>query len=150
MRVFVDTSAFYALIVPEDAHHAAALACFEQLSRSQAVLQTSNYVLLECASLMQRRHGFEPARTFLTKTSSTVDVIWVGSREHQEAVALWTKAGSRKLSLVDCSSVAVMRQHALQHVVAFDAHFIQVGFTMLPQADRVAERRASYRVRTRR
>lgn len=145
MKVFVDTSALYALIFPEDAHHQRAVACFEALTLAQRILVSTNYVLLECASLLQRRHGFTLAHTFLEKTAELLDVIWIGEKEHRAGVSLWTKAASRQLSLVDCSSIAVMREHGLREAVAFDRHFAEAGFNMLPATDRVAEPRGRYR-----
>lgn len=145
MRVFVDTSALYALLAIDDLHHEAARRCFEQLDREGAVFVSTNYILLECASLIQRRRGFEPASTFLTRAAERLQVLWIGEPEHREAVALWARAQRRALSLVDCSSIAVMRQQRLEQVVAFDRQFTEAGFDVLPSADRVAERRGVYR-----
>lgn len=145
MTVFVDTSALYALIAPEDRYHRAAFECFERLNAIHTPLLSTNYILLECGSLLQARHGVEPAKTFLARAAQMLDVIWISREEHEQTIALWTKANSRNLSLVDCSSIAVMRQRRLTRVVTFDAHFAQAGFEMLPQADRVSERRAVYR-----
>ena len=147
MKVLVDTSALYALMVAEDMNHQAAVSCFEQLRLAAAGLLSTNYVLLECASLIQRRHGFQAAQMLLTKAATLLDVAWIGQEEHGQAVALWVKAGSRALSLVDCASFAVMRKQGIQHAVAFDPHFAQAGFEVLPADDRVAEPQAVYRPR---
>lgn len=144
MNAFVDTSALYALMFSEDQRHHEAVACFEGLRTSEAALLSSNYVLLECASLLQRRHGFELAKTFIEKATSLLDVVWIGAQEHQQAAALWTRARSRALSLVDCASFAVMRARNIRCAVAFDEHFAQAGFEVLPHPDRVAESQAIY------
>jgi len=145
VKVFVDTSALYALMAPEDSQHQAAVSCFEGLGEEGAVLVSTNYILLECVSLLQRRHGFERAKRFLVKASAMMDLTWIGAGEHLAAVQRWTQAGNRGLSLVDCTSFAVMDAQGLRRAVAFDAHFAQAGFDVLPQADRVAERRGVYR-----
>ena len=146
MSIFVDTSALYALMVAEDVHHQAAVSCFEELRVLDAKLVSTNYVLLECASLIQRRQGFESAKTVLTRTAALLDVMWIGQEAHHEAVQLWTRAKSRTLSLVNCTSFSTMRVHGIRRAVAFDDHFVQAGFEVLPRGDRVAEPRGVYRV----
>ena len=145
MKAFVDTSALYALMMPEDTHHQAAQACFESLQLSDAALVSTNYILLECASLMQRRQGFEAARDFLVQAMKLLDVVWIEKPQHEHAVTLWSKSGRRALSLVDCASFWVMREQGLRHAVAFDTHFQEAGFEILPRADRIAEKRGVYR-----
>ena len=145
MKAFVDTSALYALMIPEDAHYQAAQACFEQLRLTEASLISTNYILLECASLIQRRQSFEAAQAFLIQATTLLDIVWVEKTHHEHAVVLWSKSSRRALSLVDCVSFWVMRDQGLRHAVAFDAHFQEAGFEVLPHADRVAERRGVYR-----
>jgi len=145
VKAFVDTSALYALMIPEDTHHGAAQTCFEELQLTEVSLVSTNYVLLECAALMQRRQGLEAARAFLSQAATLLDIVWVGRAHHEHAVTLWSKSNRRALSLVDCVSFSVMRDQGLRHVVAFDPHFHEAGFEVLPGADRVAERRGVYR-----
>jgi len=132
VKVFVDTSAIYASLAPEDAQHQAAQQTLQRLAEEDAELVTTNYVLLECASLIQKRHGFTPAKRFLTKAGETLETVWVDSRLQRDAVAIWTKAQSRHLSLVDCTSFATMRQAGIRRAFAFDAHFAQHGFSLIP------------------
>ncbi len=148
MNALVDSSALYALTIAEDRHHLQARACFEELQQSAAVLTTTNYILWECATLVQRRYGMGHAQALLQKAGTLLDVLWIGAQEHEQALKLWTAAGRRALSLVDCTSMVVMRQHHMHRVVAFDRHFAEAGFEMLPRADRVAERRGPYRAKS--
>lgn len=145
VKVFVDTSALYALMVAEDLNHQAVQSCFEQLKFAEAALISTNYVLLECISLIQRRHGLEVAKAFLAEAALLLDVVWIEKTQHERAVALWSKSGRRTLSLVDCASFLVMREHGLRCAVACDVHFTEAGFEVLPRADRVSERRGVYR-----
>ena len=145
MNALVDSSALCALTIAEDLHHDRAVACFEELQRLEASLATTNYVLLECVTLVQRRYGMGHAQGLLKRAEAWLDVLWIGLQEHEQALKLWMTAGRRALSLVDCTSMVMMRQHRIPRVVAFDRHFTEAGFEMWPQADRVAERRAGYR-----
>ncbi len=153
MRVFVDTSAFYALVSENDHAHQAARAIHEGLKHAAAPLVTTNYVLLECVSLLQRRHGMSHAERFGDFVSQQVDVVWLTRDQHQAAWTYWKQAGMRKLSFVDCSCFIVMRHLGLQRAFAFDEQFAQAGFTTLNPTqfpDRVEEPRGAYRVKRRR
>lgn len=132
MRVFTDTSAFYAWFLPEDAHHTAADKAFEHLEQMQAQLVTTNYILLECTSLIQRRHGFSYARSFLSKTIELLHVIWIDELLHKRAMGIWSESSRRDLSLVDCTSFAAMRQAGIRQALAFDPHFEAHGFEVVP------------------
>lgn len=126
MKIFVDTSAFYAAAIPEDSNHQAARKALEGLGQAQLV--TSNYVALECASLLQKRFGFAPAKTFLVGTLEKLEIVWIDERLHRDAVSIWAKTQNRGLSLVDCTSFAAMRHAGIRRAAAFDAHFNAQGF----------------------
>ena len=145
MNTLVDSSALYALTIAEDLHHDRAVACFGELEQLGVALSTTNYVLLECVALIQRRYGMPDAQEFLKKVDALLDIVWIGQAEHGEAVKMWTAAGRRALSLVDCTNMVVMRQQHIRAIVAFDPHFHEAGFEVLPRADRVAEKRGVYR-----
>ena len=132
VKVFVDTSAFYASINPDDLHHVAARKILDDLENEGAQLLTTNYVLLECASLIQRRKGFSPTKEFLVRVHESVDVLWINERAHRESLTTWEKGRSRGLSLVDCASFSAMRQAGIRRALAFDPHFAQHGFEVIP------------------
>lgn len=149
MKAFVDTSAFYALASKTDEAHARAYAIHEGLKRDGVVLMTTNYVLLEAVALLQRRHGTAEAGSFGDFVMERVELIWIDATQHRTAWKLWKERGRRNLSLVDCSCFVVMRELNIRHAFAFDDQFREAGFVLLSEpADRVAERRAGYRVRT--
>lgn len=66
-RVFADTSAFFAHLVAEDAHHTAARALFERAARESWTLITTNAVVWETYTLIRvrARNGRELALGFL-------------------------------------------------------------------------------------
>jgi predicted nucleic acid-binding protein len=149
MKVFVDTSAFYALAAPEDQVHQAAEVVHERLKADPSILLvTTNYILLETVSLLQRRHGIGPAGRFGDSAidQDRMSVIWLAATQHRAAWRLWKERGRRGLSLVDCSSFIVMREQGIRSAFAFDEQFREAGFTVLVQPqDRVAEPRGTYR-----
>lgn len=147
-RVFVDTSAFYALASETDQEHAAARAIREMLKHDAARLVTTNYVFLETVSLLQRRHGMEAARRFGDFVGEEVELLWMTEPQHRAAWDYWKQRGLRGLSFVDCSCVVVMREAGIRQVFGFDEQFRAAGLTLLEAPrppDRVAERRSVYR-----
>src|SRR5581483_7304107 len=130
MTVFVDTSAFYAILDHNDGNHPSALRRIESLKNDQASLVTSNYVVVETSALLQNRLGLESVRDFHVAALQAVEILWVTEKIHNSATAIWFAAGRRKLSLVDCTSFEIMREADVTVALAFDRHFVEEGFTL--------------------
>jgi len=75
--VFVDSSALYAIANREEEPHSRAAEAWRRLLADQAVLLTTNYVLLETSALVQRRLGMEALRDFETSVVPLLHVEWV-------------------------------------------------------------------------
>lgn len=132
MRLFVDTSAFLAVINANDRYHPEAKKAWQTILDGDVRLTTSNYVLLETTALLQHRFGMEGLRLFINSILPIMQIIWVDPVYHQLGMSGLLAASRRDLSLVDCISFAVMRQEALELVFAFDVHFQEQGFTLIP------------------
>jgi uncharacterized protein len=131
-EVFVDTSALYAALDSSDESHGPAAAMLDSLLTTGAVLATSSSVLLETVSLLQSRLGLDAARAFLLDMVPCLDVAWVDAEVHARAVEGWIGAAERRLSLVDCTSFALMHELRLDDAFTFDRHFADFDFRMLP------------------
>lgn len=132
MKIFVDTSAFYASISALDSNHKIACQTLEHFKKSGALLVTTNYVLIECASLVQRRHGFGPAKIFIDEILGSFEILWINEELQAKSIDYWKKSQIRGLSLVDCSSFASMKSAGIHKAMAFDQDFHQKGFEIIP------------------
>jgi predicted nucleic acid-binding protein len=132
MTVFVDTSAFYALLDASDRHHQAAKQAWITLVREAADLACSNYVIAETTALLQNRLGMEAVRAFQEGILPVVRVEWVDDITHRTGVTALLTAGRRQLSLVDCVSFDLMRRLGIHRALAFDEHFAEQGFEAIP------------------
>jgi uncharacterized protein len=132
MRIFVDTSAFYALLDRDDAHHPRARGAWTDLLKATPTLVTSNYVLVETFALLQNRLGIKAARAFHDDILPLINIEFVVSGTHRSGVAALLSASRRDLSLVDCVSFEVMRASGINTIFAFDKHFREQGFTLVP------------------
>ncbi len=135
MRVFVDTSAFYALASASDEFHAQARVTYERLLQEEnAELLTSSYVLVESFALIQTRLGFQVLEEFVSSIGDLVGIVWVGEELHRRAWKLLKKR--QKVSFVDCTSFLIAQGEGAQ-VFAFDRDFIREGLPVIPQRGRI-------------
>jgi len=136
--IFIDTSAFYAILDRDDRAHAAARAVWISLlsPASTASLITSNYVLVESFALIQARLGIDAVREFNDAMLPVIVSHWVTEQDHTAAVDAVLTSGRRGLSLVDCSSFRIMRRLGIQRAFAIDRHFREQGFDLLPDIAR--------------
>lgn len=130
MTIFVDTSAFFAVLDADDANHLAAKHSWEELLRQEEILVSTSYVLVETLALLQNRLGMAAVRAFQETIVPLLQVEWVDSSLHRAGVSALLVADRRQLSLVDCVSFEVMRSLGLTNVFAFDSHFVEQGFLL--------------------
>jgi predicted nucleic acid-binding protein len=131
-RVYVDTSAFYSTLVHADTDHAAAREAFERLVDERARLVASNYVVLETLALLQRRWGIEAVQDWERWMEPVVEIAWVEAETHGRAMVALLASGDRRISLTDWSSFEIIRQERIERVFAFDRHFRNRGFDLIP------------------
>ena len=132
MNVFADTSAFYALLDASDGHHRKAADTWQEIIGSGQDVLTSNYVLVETFALIQSRLGLEAVREFQSDIVPILDVTFVTPELHRLGMAALIAASRRGLSLVDCVSFEVMRDLGIKSAFAFDPHYREYGFTVIP------------------
>ncbi len=131
-KIFVDTSAIYALISTEDQKIQMAVTTWESTLEQGNILFTNNYVLVECFALIQSRLGIEFARALQSNIVPFLQVAWIGEQQHINIVNDVFTANRRQLSLVDCSSFETMRRLGIEKVFSFDERFREQGFELIP------------------
>jgi len=133
--IFVDTSGLYAVLDRGDRHHVRAAEVWELVVGGTEPLVTSSYVRLELHALVQARLGLDAVRVLVSDCLTAIQVLAVSDAIHGRAFGALLAAGRRQLSLVDCVSFEVMREHSIRSVFAFDPHFEEQGFELRPAAD---------------
>ena len=132
MRVFVDTSAFLAVLNADDQNHDRAKQVWTDLVAQDALLICTNYVLVETFALVQHQLGMQAVRVFQEDVLPIVNIEWVNDVCHAAGVSAMLTAGRRQLSLVDCISFETMRQLGTDAAFVFDQHFEEQGFKVIP------------------
>jgi uncharacterized protein len=130
-KVFIDTSAFYALMDRCDKNHDKAAGLWPSLLIKDQYIATSSYVIVETLALLQNRLGFEAANLWYQDILGLAEILWVEESIHNLAYELWLSLGRRKLSFVDCIGFVTMRHFSIKKVFGFDRHFIEQGFEVL-------------------
>ena len=132
-QLFVDTSAYFALSDRRDENHEAAVRIIHQLVRERAGLLTTNYIVAETHTLLLNRIGYKTALQVIEELyKSQTRIYRVREAEERKALEIIRKYTDKEFSLVDAMSFATMERLHLTHVFAFDHHFAQYGFSLLP------------------
>ncbi|MBU1187102.1 MAG: PIN domain-containing protein [Acidobacteria bacterium] len=132
MKVFIDTSAFLAVLDKNDINHPEARAQWIKMLESGEEPVCHNYILVETSAVILRKLGIEAVRVFQRDVVPAVHVVWVTREIHEAAAGAHLLAGRRKLSLVDCVSFEIMRRTGLNMAFAFDRHFQDFGYKTTP------------------
>lgn len=131
-NIFIDTSAFLAVLDADDAYHSKAKKAWGGMLSAGVPLVTSNYILVETFALVQNRLGLPAIRVLQEDIVPILSIRWVDATIHSAATSALLAANRKKLSLVDCVSFEVMRHTAIKCAFTFDRHFKEQGFDCVP------------------
>lgn len=133
-RIFVDTSAYYALVDNGENTHAQAQRCFQRLTLEQATLYTTNIVAFETHTLILNRMNRKLAEQMLDRLyASSTQIIRSTERDEQRAREIIRQYQDKAFSMVDAISFAVMQRLHLRNVWTYDQHFAQFGFALVQE-----------------
>jgi predicted nucleic acid-binding protein len=130
--VFIDTSAWYASVVPSDPRHSDILAWYRA---NRLPLVTTDYVIDETLTLLRARG--EPTRAvMLGRRFFDLDegsVHYLERSDLRRAWELFRDHLSRGWSFTDCTSMAVIERLHIKHALTLDRHFSEFGgLTVVP------------------
>lgn len=133
-QVFVDTAAFLALANSADQYHQEAVACLARLRATQIRLITTNFVLDEVYTRLQRCAGLKVAITFGEKiqASRQIRVHTVEKSLEKAAWEIFKHDLGHSFSYTDCTSFAFMRRKKIREAFTFDQDFTRFGWTAVP------------------
>lgn len=130
--IFVDSSAFLALLDKDDENHKKAVSILKKLSKKRVSLFTTNFVRAEAHALILSVLGADSARRFLEELErSSVLILPADETDEKKAREIIFKYQDKDFSLVDTISFAVMERVGARTAFAFDKHFVQYGWEVL-------------------
>lgn len=128
-KVFVDTSAVYALVDRTDRWHATAKAALVDMKKSRSEPVLTNFIVAECHALLLARLDAPLARNWLLNNLWTVQRVTVD--DEAQAISIISKYKDKSFSYADATSFAVMERLGIRSAFAFDPHFRQYGFRVV-------------------
>jgi predicted nucleic acid-binding protein len=121
-KIFVDSSAFYALADKSDRNHARAKDTYESIIKTHLV--TTDYILIECWFLIASHLGRPQAIRFWDGLNTgIVDIINGSAQLLSQARAIIDRFSDQGFSLVDASSFALMEREGVRTAFTFDSDF---------------------------
>jgi len=132
--VFVDTSAWIAIINPRDKYHFAAKEFYSDTLAQKRRLLISNFIVAETYTNLLCKVGRHKAWSFLDiiEQSPSVHCIWSSQELETQARDILRRYDDQDFSYTDAASFAMMQQREITDAFAFDHHFSVVGFIQLP------------------
>jgi uncharacterized protein len=135
-ELFVDTSAWYPVVVADHPDHAAVESIMQEALRAGTRLVTTNLVVAETHALLLHRTGRAHALAFVRAAMDPSTGVVPSTTELEHiAVKDWLSGyADQDFSLADAVSFAVMKRRGITRAVALDTHFLTAGFECLPGA----------------
>jgi predicted nucleic acid-binding protein len=131
-RVFLDTGAYFALAVSQDANYPQALSILERLEQQPSRLFTTNFVVAETHALLLARSGRDLAARVLAEIDrSRTTIVRVRHQDEQRARQIIFQYTDRSFSFTDATSFSIMERLAIDTAFTFDRNFAQYGFQAL-------------------
>ena len=124
--VFVDTSAWFAAVVPSDPNH---LKAANWLARNSEVLITTDYIIDETLTLLRARGERQRAKLLGKEffEASITEIYFLTEEDIRQAWAIFEQYDDKGWSFTDCSSKVVIGEMNISQAFAFDHHFHQFG-----------------------
>lgn len=137
--IFVDTSAWFALLYEKAAQRPEATAAFEEIERGRFGMPvTSDYILDETFTLLRQRASLAHVTRFaeLLRNSPSVRRLRVGETTFDESLKLMQSRPDKKWSFTDCTSFVLMRETRIARAFTWDHNFVEAGFEVVPARPR--------------
>ncbi len=135
--IFVDTSAFLALVNEKDNNHTDAVHFLEEIKSGRVKIKkiiTSDYIIDETLTRIRYSVGHQEAVEWGKDilASNVVEKIEMRKEIFELAWKLFQDYDDKKLSFTDCTSFAIMKKKGIEKAFSFDKDFERIGFTQLP------------------
>ena len=135
--IFVDTSAFLAILNEKDNNHNAAKTFLEGIKNGKVRVKkiiTSDYIIDETLTRIRYSVGHKEAVKWGKDilASRVVEKMEVGKEIFELAWEIFETYEDKKLSFTDCTSFALMKKRNVEKVFSFDKDFETMGFSLMP------------------
>ena len=138
--VFIDTWGWINLFNVKEDHYQDVSKLYKELRNSRATIVTTDYILDEVFTLLFKRVPAEIAQKAIETISAAIKrkyltLTWITPERFDVSLNLRLKYKDKpKISFTDLTSMAVMQEFCISHILTGDAHFTHVGmgFVLVP------------------
>ncbi|MCE5329083.1 PIN domain-containing protein [bacterium] len=132
-NLFIDSSAFFALLDKNDTCHEKSLKFFNEIKENFYPF-TSDFILSESFTLIRRKLGIGIATKLgeVVFSSNILKIFYIDENLILESYDLFKKYEDWQFSFTDCSSFIVMKNFRISKAFCFDEHFVNMGFKSVP------------------
>ncbi len=136
-KLFLDTGYLIALEASDDQYHKAALAHWQNLTRSLPSLVTTSFVFDEVVTFFngRSRHTKSVEIGSLLLESPSVTLVHIDQPVFHAAWSYFIRHSDKSYSFTDCVSFIVMQRLGIRTALTLDKHFSQAGFEQLPESE---------------
>ncbi len=133
-ELFVDTSAWYPIAVPNHPDHVIFADALTTAIRSGRRVVTTNLIVAETYALLLSRTRRQAALGFLRAVQKSPNEVVSATPDLEErAITHWLERyEDQDFSLADAVSFEVMSGRGIREVLTLDHHFSAAGFVMVP------------------
>jgi predicted nucleic acid-binding protein len=133
--VFLDTSFIIALEDADDQNHDRAITFWKGFRKHPRKVITTTYIFDETVTFLKNRMGFAKSAEVGNRLleSSLVEVVHISPDDFDQGWKMFLKFKDKGFSFTDCLSFLVMERKKVKKALAFDEHFQQIGFGLLPE-----------------
>ena len=132
-ELFVDTSAWFPLLLRRHAEHDALTTVFRRRVAKGERVVTTNLVLAETHALLLCRGHRAAALTFVQTVRESPNIVVTSTPDLEErAIAEWLERfDDQDFSFTDAVSFTVMRERRIERALTLDRHFATAGYEMV-------------------
>ncbi len=139
LKVFVDSSGWYALINNQHLNHDLAREYFQKLLTSNAKLYTSIQEVNAAISEIKQNYGLNAALEFSriideANLSSNLHVSWFSRRLRRASLKQFFSIRDQEIDLRHCTIFEDVRKKKINVIFSFDDSLRKFGIPLMPQA----------------
>ncbi len=134
LHIFVDTDAFVALAVVNDANHHKAISLLSALQSRPVIFFTSNYVFAESVTVISQRASHDAALQYIDAMQPLESPFLIERADddiEDEAIRLFKQQTSKNISYVDCTNMAFMEHLQADAIFSFDNGYRKNRLTLV-------------------
>ena len=133
-HLFVDTSAWVAVVNSRDQYHPAAADFYRKSFNSYSKLITSNLIAAETYILLRLDCGSTIALQWwvMITDSIKIEMVYADPDLTIDAVNFLRQYKDQRISLTDAVLFKIMEERNINEAFTFDSHFSTAGFIKLP------------------